>query len=251
MVSVLFGNPFYVDAKKKEKNKLDLKQFEVGSQEYTYNNDITDLDGTLLGKKEAEVKKETKVTNKGVTITLNTEEIYTTPSGTMEVKENKDVIVITKDEEVTINGIALTQEELNQTKEIPQFQMAAISGGKSYLTYYKEQSSNYWYMKAYKKPTNAFLNGGSGTPRTRYSSGNSKVTDFKSLARSVGNARDNINEASAVIAGAAGVMVFTFWNVLTWLGWGGTVGLNAWKIYNNSESGKNDMLDAYNVLGRI
>ncbi|MGE7877892.1 hypothetical protein [Peribacillus muralis] len=93
-------------------------------------------------------------------------EIHTKVSN--KVYDN-EVVSYTTYGEVIINGIEADQNELNELvygSKSPVISSRLASGGLSYLTSYKETSSKKYTLKAYKEPTNAFLDSGKGTPRT-------------------------------------------------------------------------------------
>jgi len=215
--------------------------------------DIKNDDGNIIGKEIITItrKVEKNIEDGIVTITLN-RETHTELDGKVSNKVyDTEVVSYTTDGEVFINGIEADQNKLNELvndSESPVFSTRLASGGLSFLTSYKETSSKKYTLKAYKEPTNAFLDGGKGTPRTKTNvSYGAKVVDFKQLSKNVSSARSTILTASATLV-AAGIGALYWWTIVALIGSAGTAGIAAYQIYSASNSAKADMKEAYNLL---
>ncbi|MGE6376627.1 hypothetical protein [Peribacillus muralis] len=215
--------------------------------------DIKNDDGNIIGKEIITIsrKVEKNIEEGIVTITLN-RETHTELDGKVSNKVyDTEVVSYTTDGEVIINGIVADQNELNELvydSKSPVISSRLASGGLSYLTSYKETSSKKYTLKAFKEPTNAFLDGGKGTPRTKKNvSYGAKVVDFKQLSKNVSSARSTILEASAAMI-TAGIGALYWWTVVGLIGSATGAGIAATKIYSASNSAKADMKEAYNLL---
>lgn len=206
------------------------------------------LKKVIKNKKKEQVIIKLKITNK----------IFDADGRHIDTSVENENIKFNKDGELLINGQDVPESELSSliipssiSGNISTYSTSS-SGGKKWLTYYYRGSSkSRYYLKAYKTPTNAFLDGGSGTPRTRYSYMNYKVSNFNALARSVASERNQIVAASAALAGAIGTAVLTWWSVIGALTSAGTAGVAAVTIYSSSKSAKSYMKEAYYQLGSI
>ncbi|WP_454862219.1 hypothetical protein [Peribacillus frigoritolerans] len=215
--------------------------------------DIKNDDGSIIGKEIITItrKVEKNIEEGTVTITLN-RETHTELDGKVSNKVyDTEVVSYTTDCEVFINGIEADQNELNELvydSKSPVISTRLASGGLSYLTSYKETSSKKYTLKAYKEPTNAFLDGGKGTPITKKNvSYGAKVVDFKQLSKNVLSARSTILTASATLV-TAGIGALYWWTIVALVGSAGTAGIAAYPIYSASNSAKADMKEAYNLL---
>ncbi|MEQ6388311.1 hypothetical protein RZN22_03165 [Bacillaceae bacterium S4-13-58] len=254
------------------------EETKAGTDIFETTNEIKDLDGSTLEIINSKITKTvTKNDKKGkATIILLEEKTFTKPNGKEKTTTEKTKISYNKNGEFYINGRAIDLNVLTE-KIYPQpidtkiyeslevkpleeatTDMQAVlyssylsSGGVSWLTYYRETSSNYYYLKAYKEPTNWALDGGSGTPRVRYSYGSYKVTDFKNLARVVAGARNDIAIATASLLSSLGVAVLGWWTVIALLGTGTAAAISAYTLYSASKTGKAAMKEAYYLLGGI
>lgn len=225
------------------------KETKEGTEVVKSSRDVEDVvDGTFLYTLDTTTTKTVKKDNKKGIVTIHMKNDYQKkfPNGQIENSSDENNISYNKKGEMTIDGQDLTGEELNETA-LPQMRSLA-SGGKSYLTYYRQTSSRTYYVRAYEEPTNYFLDGGAGTPLEKKWKYGTKLVDFKNLAGDVASARNTILTSSATIAGAIGVGTVSWWTVVALIGAGTTAGVAALTLYQASNSGKSAMKEAYNLL---
>ncbi|RDW20073.1 hypothetical protein CWR48_04940 [Oceanobacillus arenosus] len=262
MVTAAVINPFAVNVANAETSNLSEDNLKLlgkifdetksSQEQFTLVDEVKDLDGSVLQTITSDVNLQVdKDEEKGVInikITTDATTVSTSANDPIEKTQKVDEITYTKDGDVYVNGEKLSSEELNQTFTIPKND---LNVGKTYLTYYNETSKNYYQMRAYQKPSNAFLDGNNGVYRQKYSYGNYNVSDFKTLTRGVSTARDNIAQSSVWIVGAMGGAALSWFTVVSLLAAGGTIAVHAVIIWNNSSAGKADMTAAYNLLNRF
>ncbi|SFA99759.1 MULTISPECIES: hypothetical protein [unclassified Bacillus (in: firmicutes)] len=247
---------------------------------FTESKSIYDENDLIIGQ-EVTTTNRTVVKDpimKIVTITI-TSEIATTIHGQTTIQVNPpEVISFSKYGDFQIQGVRVSDEDLKSplytttsgpkppTNDVepPAYIMSLepktsagfttlattklASGGLSWLTHYKETSSSYYTLTAYREPKNFMLDGPKGTPRVKTNvKYGAKVVDFKNLARRVSDARANILAASATLV-AAGISALYWWTVIALIGSAGAAGIAAYQIYVNSNTAKADMNEAYNLL---
>lgn len=217
-------------------------------------NEIKSIDGKLLKTINSTVTKEVikDEETKSVTIIININDIaFDTEGKKIDSTIVTDEIVINDSGEVKINDSEVSSQELASPMENNKISTLASSGGKSYLTYYEDRGVN-WYLSAYEKPSNAFLDAGAGQRRIRYPSNmTAGVSNFNALARSVASERNNILSNTGVLLGAIGTGLLTWGTVIGAIGSAGAAGKAAVEIYSSSSSGKSYMKQAFNQLGNL
>ena len=227
---------------------------ESGTKEYSDSKEIKDLDGeevlyTLNTDTTKVVKKDTEKETVTINITNDIKKEY--PNGKVENSTEKNEISYNKKGEIFVNGEKLSADEMNQSPEEAMGQMSTMSlasGGKKWLTYYKQTGSKTYDVTAYKKPRNMFMDESSGTPKKKTLKYGTVLVDFKNQASTVASARNEIVGYTATIAGALTVATVSAWTVIGLLGSGGTAGVAAVALYNASNTGKSAMLEAYNLI---
>lgn len=210
---------------------------------------LTDVDGTIYGTKIFKINKTTKKNEDSVSVKTNTTVYHEIDGTTTEIERYEDIFEYYTDGTIKVNNEIIPETDLqigfNDTQN--PIQPFLASGGRTFLTHYKETSKGKYKLTAYKEPTNWTLDGGKGTPRTKSGvKAGYLLTDFKNLARSVSSARDNIVIACSTIAAAGIPLIWS--NIVTAIAAGGTIGVAALTIYMNSRSAKSDMKEAYNLL---
>lgn len=225
-----------------------FKTVQDGNYTHKYAIDLVDENGVTDSVLTTEVERTVKKDDSNGVIKVVLDQVKTREykDGTVEKENVVDEIEITKQGEFFINGEKLSNEELNQTFEQPKNSLQA--GGKTWLTYYKIFQSNgktTYNYRSYEKPGNNFLDYGGGKHFTFNTL--SKNTNFQSLARDVGQARDNITAASAALLSALGLSALT-WNavIVALTGAAGVANL-AWQVFTNSSDAKGWMKEAYNI----
>lgn len=243
-LSLLFSLISYssVGAQEKTKEIKAQESFERISNE----SPLVNVDGTVEGTRTFDIQK-TTIQKPNITIIKTKTDIYDKVDGMItKVNTFEDTFEYFKNGMIKVNNQFVSTDIQNELAETAMVASLA-SGGKTYLTHYKETSTDRFTLKAYKTPTNFMLDGGAGTPRYKYGvRPGYMLTDFKSLARSVATARDNIQVAALTLSGAGVALLWA--TILTGIGGAGAIGIASLTIYLNSRSAKSDMLEAYNLL---
>ena len=230
---------------------------------------VYDAQRNELGTKHIVSKKNVVTSANGTTvITIKTQsEIqYKTLAKEPHRESKTKVIKITKDGRYFINGKELSQAQLQQTfmplpdgnSLIPYDPTGSSStyngeeGGKYHLTWYDEQSLDYFFLRAYPD-ADYFMDNATGSLLAKMRGGSYNVTSYKNYAMEVSNNRDDIVQNGVQLASMLGISAIslTMGNVIGALGAAGAAGWLAWAVDSASGDGHDAMANAYIVLQKL
>lgn len=176
---------------------------------------------------------------------------------------------ITKNGQFFLNGKKLSESQLQQTFDslstdsegntlFPNDPTGSTSpydgeeGGKYHLTWYDEQSLDYFFLRAYPD-ADYFMDSGTGSLLAKMRGGSYNVTSYKNYAMEVANNRDDIVRDGVELAVALGISVvsLTMGNVITAMAGAGSAAWLAWSVDMASGEGHDAMQNAYTVLQKL
>jgi len=243
-----------------QNTKLLSEQSEELNHFFSETKDIFGEDGEVIGEEVINVFRKVEVDEndtKKVTITKQVEEKYIDDRDSIKSEKTFE-LEITSDGKYFINGEKLSEKFLqspvyeesnneNKSSKKLKAEYDGQSGGIYNICSYDEINKRYYKLVA-TPDADDYLERGKGKRLTKYSYNDENVSDFKRYCDKVEDARGDLREAQAELAVVIGVALVTWEMILPLIAEGAAGAVLAYKIYDSSTSGREDLETAYNIL---